>query len=253
MADASTTISEIESTEEYEKLISLCGDQVLVLNFYAEWANPCKYMNNVFKELSIKFSNIKFANVKAEELEEISESFGVTVVPFFVILQSGKVLGKLSGANPSELTEMVTRFSTQLHLPLEKQGSGVSTQEVEGKSHNLYTTHEKDENIDLTSRLKKLVEAEPIMLFMKGTPTNPQCGFSRQIVNILNEHHIKYGFFNILADERVREGLKEFSDWPTYPQLYIRGNFCGGLDIVREMFNTGEIQQLLQQTDILST
>ncbi|EMR11697.1 Grx4 family monothiol glutaredoxin [Pneumocystis murina B123] len=253
MIDPSKTINEIESAEEYEKFISLYGDQILVLNFYADWANPCKYMNNVFKELSIKFSNMKFANVKAEELEEISESFGVTVVPFFVVLQSGKVLAKLSGANPSELTEMITRFSTQLFLPLEKQGLTVSTQEVEEQNLNLSTTYEKDRNIDLTSRLKKLIEAEPIMLFMKGTPTNPQCGFSRQIVDILNQHHIRYGFFNILTDEKIRAGLKEFSDWPTYPQLYIRGNFCGGLDIVREMFNTGEIQQLLQQTDILST
>ncbi|QSL64684.1 hypothetical protein MERGE_001986 [Pneumocystis wakefieldiae] len=251
MADPET-LNEIESVQQYKDFISLYGDQILVLNFYADWANPCKYMNNVFKELSIKFSNMKFANVKAEELEEIAESFGVTAVPFFVVLRSGQVLAKLSGANPSELTEMVTRFSAEPFSPLEKQESAVSIEKKE-QDLGLSRTYERDENADLNTQLKKLIEAEPIMLFMKGTPTSPKCGFSKQIVDILNEHHIKYGFFNILADDKIRAGLKEYSDWPTYPQLYIRGNFCGGLDVVREMFNSGEIQQLLQQTDILST
>lgn len=180
--------------------------------------------------------------------------------------KSGQVLAKLSGANPSELTEMVTRFSAEPFSPLEKQESAVSIEKKE-QDLGLSRTYERDENADLNTQLKKLIEAEPIMLFMKGTPTSPKCGFSKQIVDILNEHHIKYGFFNILADDKIRAGLKEYSDWPTYlgankyiksncfsyPQLYIRGNFCGGLDVVREMFNSGEIQQLLQQTDILST
>ncbi|KAL1997668.1 hypothetical protein VTN02DRAFT_1146 [Thermoascus thermophilus] len=72
------------------------------------------------------------------------------------------------------------------------------------------------------------------MLFMKGTPSAPQCGFSRQLVAILREHGVKYGFFNILADEDVRQGLKEFADWPTFPQLWVKGELVGGLDIVKE-------------------
>jgi len=74
------------------------------------------------------------------------------------------------------------------------------------------------------------------MLFMKGTPSAPQCGFSRQTVALLRERSIRYGFFNILADDEVRQGLKEFSDWPTFPQLYADGELVGGLDIVREEF-----------------
>jgi Grx4 family monothiol glutaredoxin len=70
------------------------------------------------------------------------------------------------------------------------------------------------------------------MLFMKGTPSAPQCGFSRKTVAILRENGIKYGFFNILADDEVRQGLKEFSEWPTFPQVYVDGEFVGGLDIV---------------------
>ena len=72
------------------------------------------------------------------------------------------------------------------------------------------------------------------MLFMKGTPSAPQCGFSRQLVSILRENSVRYGFFNILADEEVRQALKEYADWPTYPQLWMGGELVGGLDIVRE-------------------
>lgn len=90
------------------------------------------------------------------------------------------------------------------------------------------------EEEDLNTRLSKLVAAAPVMLFMKGTPAEPKCGFSRQLVGLLRERGVRYGFFNILADDEVRQGLKEFSDWPTYPQLYVDGQLVGGLDIVKE-------------------
>jgi Grx4 family monothiol glutaredoxin len=89
---------------------------------------------------------------------------------------------------------------------------------------------------ELYGRLSALVAAAPVMLFMKGTPSAPQCGFSRQIVSILRERGVRYGFFNILADEEVRQGLKEYSEWPTFPQLYVQGELVGGLDIVSFFF-----------------
>jgi len=87
---------------------------------------------------------------------------------------------------------------------------------------------------ELFKRLGELVRAAPVMLFMKGTPSAPQCGFSRQLVAILREQAVKYGFFNILADDEVRQGLKEFAEWPTFPQLWVDGELVGGLDIVKE-------------------
>lgn len=87
---------------------------------------------------------------------------------------------------------------------------------------------------DLNTRLASLVSAAPCMLFMKGTPSAPQCGFSRQLVSILREQGVRYGFFNILADDEVRQGLKEYADWPTFPQLWLSGELVGGLDIVKE-------------------
>ena len=87
---------------------------------------------------------------------------------------------------------------------------------------------------ELNTRLSQLVKAAPAMLFMKGTPSAPQCGFSRQLVSILRENGVRYGFFNILADEEVRQGLKTYADWPTFPQLWLGGDLIGGLDIVKE-------------------
>jgi len=97
----------------------------------------------------------------------------------------------------------------------------------------------------LNDRLQQLINRHRIMLFMKGIPSSPKCGFSRQIVEILDSHHVSYDAFNILEDEEVRQGLKEYSDWPTYPQLYVEGDLVGGLDIVREMEESGDLKDLL--------
>ena len=103
----------------------------------------------------------------------------------------------------------------------------------------------KEPTID--ERLKALINRSRIMLFMKGLPSAPKCGFSRQIVEILNEHcKAGYDAFNILEDETVRQELKRYSDWPSYPQLYVEGELVGGLDICKEMVEAGELQDMLK-------
>lgn len=99
--------------------------------------------------------------------------------------------------------------------------------------------------MDLTERLTKLVNMAPIMLFMKGTPTAPRCGFSRKIVDILNKNGAKFESFDILTDEDVRQGLKTFSNWQTYPQLYYKGKLIGGVDIVSELDESGDLKSEL--------
>jgi Grx4 family monothiol glutaredoxin len=84
------------------------------------------------------------------------------------------------------------------------------------------------------------------MLFMKGLPSAPKCGFSRQIVELLENEHAEFDTFNILDDDEVRQGLKKYSDWPTYPQLYVDGDLVGGLDIVKEMVESGDFADLVR-------
>ena len=98
----------------------------------------------------------------------------------------------------------------------------------------------------LDDRLKELVNHHKVMLFMKRLPSAPKCGFSRQICELLDDHKVAYDAFNILEDEEIRQGLKKFSDWPTYPQLYVNGELVGGLDICKEMVESGDLDDLLK-------
>ena len=105
------------------------------------------------------------------------------------------------------------------------------------------------ENIHF-EQIKKEISSHDVVLYMKGNATFPQCGFSATVVQILSQYNITFKDVNILEDNVLRENIKEFSEWPTIPQLYIKGEFIGGCDIVREMFETGELQTLLEQHNI---
>jgi len=94
------------------------------------------------------------------------------------------------------------------------------------------------------------IDGSEVMLFMKGTPLFPQCGFSARVVQILKHAGVPFASVNVLENQEIREGIKEFSNWPTIPQLYVKGEFVGGCDIVTEMFQTGELQALLSQKGI---
>ena len=98
---------------------------------------------------------------------------------------------------------------------------------------------------NINDRLKKLINKAPVMLFMKGNPDEPRCGFSRTIVEMLKNDDVEFSTFDILEDEEVRQELKEYSNWPTYPQLYVNGSLVGGLDIVQEMKEEGPLKEQL--------
>ena len=101
-------------------------------------------------------------------------------------------------------------------------------------------------------QIRETVEKNDVVLFMKGTKMMPQCGFSSKVAGILNYIGVDYTDVNVLADAEVRQGIKDFSDWPTIPQLYIKGEFIGGCDIVKEMFQSGELQELLKAKNIIN-
>jgi len=101
-------------------------------------------------------------------------------------------------------------------------------------------------------RIQGVIDADPVVLFMKGTPVFPQCGFSAVTVQVLSESGVKFRAYNVLEDDDLRQGIKEFSDWPTIPQLYVKGEFIGGCDIVREMYQSGELATLLEEKGVAS-
>eukprot|EP00607_Mallomonas_marina_P003382 CAMPEP_0182432204 /NCGR_PEP_ID=MMETSP1167-20130531/54803_1 /TAXON_ID=2988 /ORGANISM="Mallomonas Sp, Strain CCMP3275" /LENGTH=272 /DNA_ID=CAMNT_0024619429 /DNA_START=327 /DNA_END=1145 /DNA_ORIENTATION=+ len=152
-----------------------------------------------------------------------SEKFEVSVVPTFTTLANGSVTGKVEGVNPAELANLLKTLSEMPDVPHNIPGSS-SLQ----KSQELY--------------LKHLVNSAPVMVFMKGSPDAPRCGFSRKICELLKSQEIMFASFDILSDNSVREGLKKLYDWPTYPQVYVSGELIGGLDIVTEMANSGSLK-----------
>ena len=105
--------------------------------------------------------------------------------------------------------------------------------------------------MDTKKKIKDLVDENDVCLFMKGTPDAPQCGFSMAVSNILKHLNVNFKGINVLEEENLRQGVKEFSDWPTIPQLYIKQEFIGGCDIVKEMFEKGELKKFLEEKKII--
>ena len=100
--------------------------------------------------------------------------------------------------------------------------------------------------MSVQSQIQQLLEAHPVVLFMKGTADFPQCGFSGKVAHILQRCHVQYKDINVLDDADLRQGIKDFSNWPTIPQLYIKGEFVGGCDIAIEMHNSGELKKMVE-------
>lgn len=103
---------------------------------------------------------------------------------------------------------------------------------------------------ELFSKIQNLIAAHNVMLFMKGSPEQPMCGFSGLVVQILNRMGVPFGSFDVLSDEGMRQAIKDFSDWPTIPQLYVKGEFIGGSDITRDMYTSGQLQALFEKQGI---
>ena len=104
--------------------------------------------------------------------------------------------------------------------------------------------------MNINENLKKIINNNAVCLFMKGVPEAPQCGFSMAVSNILKHLKVNFKGINVLEDENIRQGIKEYSDWPTVPQLYIKGEFVGGCDIVKEMYENGELKKVLEDKGI---
>ncbi|KAI1064976.1 hypothetical protein LB507_000586 [Fusarium sp. FIESC RH6] len=239
-----STITEITSIPEWEQLLgSVPPTTLVIVSFHAPWAAPCAQMATVLSTLASEYPvteppTTKWVSINAEELSDLSETYDVTAVPFLVLLRNGEVVETVSGSS-------AVKVRTAIETQAKQSGENAAASGPNGVEANDAAVEEEQDpekkKEELFKRLGDLVKAAPVMLFMKGTPGSPQCGFSRQLVGLLRDNSVKYGFFNILADDEVRQGLKEFADWPTYPQLWIDGELVGGLDIVKEeMSNDAE-------------
>lgn len=188
-----------------------------VVLFSAEWAEQCKQMLDVLSDLSKNPSyttSLQFVNVPAEDLSEISLKYNIEAVPTVLFIKNGKKSDSINGVDIAALTVKCKKLVS---------GDGAT------------------EKADLNARLKALTHQAKVMIFMKGDRKAPRCGFSKTLIEIMNNTQAEYETFDILSDENVRQGLKTYSDWPTYPQVYVNGELIGGLDIIKEMLASNEL------------
>jgi len=229
---------DVGTEDELKKLIEEHRGCLFTLHFWASWAKQCEQMNDVLGELAkdSKLVHVKFIKVEAEELPDLCETYEVEAVPTFVLLKNGKVIDRVQGANAPELTKKIRLHSErELALPPSTPGSCGDT------------PAQTDPKLSLDDRLRALVKRDPVLLFMKGSPAEPRCGFSKQVIKILEEQNVIFGHFDILKDDEVRQGLKTFSNWPTYPQLYVNGSLLGGLDVIKELIEEEEFLDQLPE------
>eukprot|EP00029_Vermamoeba_vermiformis_P002554 TRINITY_DN12932_c0_g1_i1.p1 TRINITY_DN12932_c0_g1~~TRINITY_DN12932_c0_g1_i1.p1 ORF type:complete len:227 (-),score=75.21 TRINITY_DN12932_c0_g1_i1:68-748(-) len=197
-----------------------------VVSFWAAWSEPSKQMNTVLGQLASQYANVKFGTVEAEEVDDVTEKYKVESVPTVLFLKHGEVAESVKGSNPPEVVKKLASFAQ----------SAVTTGVAQAPAPKTEASKEQ-----LHARLTALVNQAPVMAFIKGSPDAPQCGFSAKFCKILKDSNIEFGHFNILSDETVRNGLKEFSNWPTYPQLYVKGKLVGGFDIVKQLAESGDL------------
>ncbi|GJJ79204.1 monothiol glutaredoxin [Entomortierella parvispora] len=245
---AASNYTVIASDDEFAAVFKPSSATVYALNFWAAWAPPCIQMNDVFEELAAKNNNIQFIKIEAEKFPDISEEYEIAAVPSFVIVKEGKVLDRVEGANAPELSQTIAKYSKSTSSTT-TSSSGTAVGAPSAPSVTAPTMSPEE----MTARLKELTSSSSVMAFIKGTPTAPRCQFSRQLLEILTAQNIRFSSFNILADDEVRQAMKTFSDWPTFPQVYVKGEFVGGLDVVKELVATGEFQALVPAEKDLKT
>ncbi|TRM62606.1 thioredoxin-like protein [Schizophyllum amplum] len=230
----------VDSPEQFQGIMSQDLNRVSLINFWAPWAEPCKQMNEVVRELAKKYAQVQFLEVEAESQADIAESFDVEAVPTFIILKGHALLDRISGADAPKLAASVAKHTSQPSVAPQSQTSQAPARPSADVP--------MDESPDaLNERMRALMTQDKVVLFMKGDRDTPRCGFSRKMINLLNDHKLQYATFDILEDEAVRQGLKELNDWPTFPQLIVNGEFVGGLDIVKEMVDNGEFSDIVAQ------
>ncbi|CAI4231362.1 unnamed protein product [Auanema sp. JU1783] len=203
------TITVLADQPAFQSFIK--GNGINVVHFSATWAPSCEGMNSLLEALVTEYRDVNIATIDAEGVSKVSLQYKIAAAPTVLFFKDSKEVGRVNGYIPAEIRQKVIELTTGVVI-------------IEAGPTNL------------NEKLEKLVKSHKLMIFIKGTPDQPRCGFSRQLVEMFNSHSLDYGSFDILSDEEVRQGLKEFSNWPTYPQVYHNGELLGGLDVIRDEF-----------------
>ena len=204
----------------------LKGERILLF-FTAGWSEPSQHIANVLQQLASDLPSITVYKVEAEDADDLTEKFNVTSVPSCIFISGDlSIVDRLEGADVPTLTQKAQAFASGT--------KSVSSPALASSPP------------DINGRIKFLLSTYPVILFMKGSPDAPKCGFSGRTVEQLTKLDVPFHTVDILLDQPLRDGLKIYSDWPTYPQLYVGAELVGGCDIVQEMCGNGELRDLIR-------
>jgi len=230
MDATSTNFVTIKTEKEFNQLCLHNFDKLFVLVFFAEWHEPSVHLTNVTKSLAKQYEGkCIFVSVNADEqqLEALSQKFNVELVPTVIFMKSTKeVLHRIEEDSPATLSTKVEEY------------------------HNSFKAAFETEKTRMFAKIDEILKSFPLVIFIKGSPEAPKCGFSEQLLDQLRELRLKFQHFDILSDENVRNWLRYYASWITYPQVYVQGKLVGGLDVTKEKIKSGEFQALVQPLNL---
>ncbi|KAK2976757.1 hypothetical protein RJ640_030107 [Escallonia rubra] len=246
------SVKDVQSKAELDAVI---GDGApAIMHLWAAWLklkNNQRYLKRIQFLLCLILSSLR-------QLSKLDLYSKLNVCSLLALNPDGKVVDTLEGADPSTLANKVSKVAGIVYPgePAAPASLGMAAgptvlESVKSANQNGSSHPERQVRKDgLKKRLQELVNSHPVMLFMKGNPDEPKCGFSQKVVEILKDENVEFGSFDILTDIEVREGLKKFSNWPTYPQLYCKGELLGGSDIVIAMHDSSELTEVFKDHGI---
>jgi len=230
MDATSTNFVTIKTEKEFNQLCLHNFDKLFVLVFFAEWHEPSVHLTNVTKSLAKQYEGkCIFVSVNADEqqLEALSQKFNVELVPTVIFMKSTKeVLHRIEEDSPATLSTKVEEY------------------------YNSFKAAFETEKTRMFAKIDEILKSFPLVIFIKGSPEAPKCGFSEQLLDQLRELRLKFQHFDILSDENVRNWLRYYASWITYPQVYVQGKLVGGLDVTKEKIKSGEFQALVQPLNL---
>jgi len=226
----STNFVTIKTEKEFNQLCLHNFDKLFVLVFFAEWHEPSVHLTNVAKSLAKQYEGKSiFVSINADEqqLEALSQKFNVELVPTVIFMKSTKeVLHRIEEDSPATLSQKVEEYYKSFKAGFET------------------------EKTRMFAKIDEILKSYPLVIFIKGSPEAPKCGFSEQLLDQLRELRLKFQHFDILGDENVRNWLRYYANWITYPQVYVEGKLVGGLDVTKEKIKNGEFQALVENLNL---
>lgn len=197
--------------------------QILVLHFTASWSEPCKTITASLNALSQKYAVLSVHQVDTEKVSKFSEAQNIESVPTCLVYHKSLLKETIAGLNVPKIAKAVEKLASECGDVLQP---------------------EKPKE-DINKRCERLTKMAKCVVFIKGTPQAPKCKFTRAMMEMFANRDIDFSYFDILSDNEVREGLKKYAEWPTYPQVWHEGELLGGLDIMKEMDESGELVKTL--------